>query len=104
MVAQIPAASGAYMKQVNWLHLRAHDACNLSCPYCVMSARRGRVRADGMTAEQATEILRLLLVHSSEPQISVEISGGEPPSLREPLDGRRLRRSPRDGNAIRQAS
>ncbi|MGD1000354.1 MAG: radical SAM protein [Candidatus Brocadiia bacterium] len=78
MVAQIAATSGAYMKKVNWLHLRAHDSCNLSCSYCVMSARRGRPGADAMTAEQAVEILRLLLEHSSAPRITVEISGGEP--------------------------
>ncbi|MGO8704317.1 MAG: radical SAM protein [Candidatus Brocadiia bacterium] len=78
MVAQIAATSGAYMKKVNWLHLRAHDSCNLSCSYCVMSARRGRPGADAMTAEQAVEILRLLLANSSAPRITVEISGGEP--------------------------
>ena len=31
-----------------------------------------------MTAEQAVEILRLFLAHSSAPKITVEISGGEP--------------------------
>ena len=66
------------MKKVNWLHLRAHDSCNLSCPYCVMSARRGPLRPDAMMAEQAMEILRLYLAHASAPRIAVEISGGEP--------------------------
>ncbi len=78
MVVQIPPASGAYMERVKLLHLRACEACNLSCAYCVMSAHCGQVEADAMTATTALQILELFLEHASAQKLSVEISGGEP--------------------------
>lgn len=78
MVKQISAESAKYMEKVRFLHLRAIYSCNLSCPYCVMSAQYGDSKTDAMKEDQALEILRFFLANTSLQKIGVEISGGEP--------------------------